>query len=136
MSPRVRPLRLGLATLLLVRAVIVLPRMLENENFLAASNLGRRWANGLSACAWQILEYGHFMGDHAWDHKDLTKDTDSEIRQIIRAQSPFVSFLGCLQPLLSPWLQTALARSGASAGPENRIPVRVGGMHCHHRSAL
>jgi peptidoglycan/xylan/chitin deacetylase (PgdA/CDA1 family) len=71
-------------------------RVLRNEGVTATFFLTGKWAGEFPACATQIVDGGHIIGNHTWGHKDLTSLTDSEIAQeILRADDRFVSAFGC-----------------------------------------
>ncbi|QIF02361.1 polysaccharide deacetylase family protein [Roseimicrobium sp. ORNL1] len=70
-------------------------RVLEREGITATFFLTGRWACENLTLARAIVAKGHFIGNHTWAHKDLTKLEDADIRlELLRTDDRFVGWFG------------------------------------------
>ena len=70
-------------------------RVLENERVTATFFLTGKWACENLALARMIAGQGHIIGNHTWDHKDLTVLEDWQVRQeLLRTDDRFVAWFG------------------------------------------
>ena len=70
-------------------------RVLERERVTATFFLTGRWVCENLALARMIGTQGHVIGNHTWDHKDLTELEDWEVREeLLRTDDRFVSWFG------------------------------------------
>ncbi len=76
-------------------------RVLERAQVSATFFLTGKWVCENPAMAGMIAAQGHVIGNHTWDHKDLTRLEDWEVREeVLRADDRFVSLFGAqYQPL-------------------------------------
>lgn len=68
---------------------------LERAHVHATFFLNGSWAEKNRDCAAAITKHGHEVGNHCWDHIDLTKQTDAVVRdEILRADAALTKWTG------------------------------------------
>ncbi len=75
-----------------------------------------RWAQRHPDCVAAITAHGHEVGNHTWNHLDLTKQPDAVVREeILRAEKLFAQLTG----------QSPRPRWGAPYGSRERRILRI-----------
>ncbi|WP_170157422.1 polysaccharide deacetylase family protein [Roseimicrobium gellanilyticum] len=70
-------------------------RMLERERVSSTFFLTGRWAFEHLSLARMIAAQGHIIGNHSWDHRDLTGAEDWQVcEELVRTDDRFVGWFG------------------------------------------